>query len=70
MAGYNDIADSNDPSPKPPNEPGNNDPGIKPGNNASTFRGDTYYCQSCGGYLVENQPDCPSCRERIDWSRG
>ena len=48
---------------------GNDKPGNKPGNNASTFRSDTYYCQSCGAYLVENVPDCPSCRERIDWSR-
>jgi len=47
----------------------NDNPDNEPGNNASTFRSDMYHSQSCGAYLIENVPDCPSCRERIDWSR-
>ena len=69
MAVNNDNPE-NDPENKPGNNNrGDNNPGNKPGNNASTFRSDTYYCQSCGAYLIENVPDCPSCRERIDWRR-
>ena len=69
MSVYNDKPDNDNPSHKPGNKLDNEYPGLRPGNNASTFRGDTYYCQSCGAYLVENVPDCPSCGERVDWSR-
>ena len=69
MADNNDNPDGKPDNNNPDSKPDNNNPGNKPGNNASTFRSDTYYCQSCGAYLVENVPDCPSCRERIDWSR-
>ena len=63
------VNNNNSGNNNPDNRFGENKPGHKPGHNASTFRSDTYFCQSCGSYLVENVPDCPSCRERIDWSR-